>query len=77
MYKDDTSSVTSKVPGGSNGNLLSLLIKSVVSRMYDGRKVANSCKNQATNYEMFPVGALFEDTIGLPGLPGLCILGRR
>ena len=33
MYNDDTSSVTSKVPGGGNGSLLSLLIKSVVSRI--------------------------------------------
>ena len=77
MYKDDTSGVPSKVSGGSNGNLLSLLIKSVVPQTYDGREVGNGCKNQSTNREMFYVGALFEDTIGLPGLPGLCILGRR
>ena len=77
VYNDDTSSVTSKVPGGSTSSLLSLLIKSEVSQMYDGSEDANGCKNQSTNREMFSVGALFEDTIGLPGLPGLCILGRR
>ena len=33
VYKEETSSVTSKVPGGSGGNLLSLLRKSVVSRI--------------------------------------------
>ena len=77
MFRDDTSSVTSKVPCGSNGNLLSLIIKSVVSRTCGGREVVNGCKNQSTNVEVFSVGALFEDTIVLPGLPGLCILGRR
>ena len=26
---------------------------------------------------MFSVGELQEDTVGLPGMPGLCNLGRR
>ena len=72
MYKNDTSSVTIKVPGGSNGNFLSLLIKAVVSPMYDGRAVVKSCRNQSTNREMFFVRALFKATINLPELPGLC-----
>ena len=45
--------------------------------MYDGREVVKGSKNQSTNHEMFFVMALFEDTIGLPGLPDLSILGRR
>ena len=28
-------------------------------------------------YKLGSVGALFDDTIGLPGLPGLCISGNR
>ena len=77
MYKEVTSSVTSKVSGGSKGSLRSLFKKSVVSRMFDGSEVANGCRNQSTNHEMFSVGALLEDTVDLPGLPGLCILGKR
>ena len=77
VYKNDTSIVTSKVPGGSSGNLVSLVIKSVVSRMCGGREIANSCKNQSANRGKFFVKPLFEDTISLPGLPGLCILGMR
>ena len=71
MYKEETSNVTIKVPGGSDGNLLSLFKKSVVSRIYDGSEVASGCKKQSTKREIFSVGAPFEDTIGLPGLPGL------
>ena len=33
-------------------------------------------KKQSTNREMFSVGALLDDTIGLPGLPDLCIFGK-
>ena len=49
----------------------------VVSRLWVGREVANGCKNQSTNREIFSVGALLDDRIGLPGLPGLCVLGKR
>ena len=35
VYKEVTSSVTNKVPGGSGGNLRSLLKQSVVFRIYD------------------------------------------
>ena len=42
--------------------------------MNDGSELAQGCKKQSTKREMFSVGAPFEDTIGLPGLPGLWIL---
>ena len=45
-----------------------------MSGIYDGREVANAHKNQSTNCEMFSVGTLFNETISLPGLPGLCML---
>ena len=77
VYKEVTSSVTNRVPGGSGSNLLSLFKKSVVSRMNDGSEVAQGCRKQSTKREMFSVGAPFEDTIGLPGLPGLWIFGKR
>ena len=65
VYKEETSRVTIKVPGGGGGNLLSLFIKSVVSCMYDGREIASGWRKQSTKREMFSVGAQFEDTIGL------------
>ena len=71
MYKEETSNVIIKVPGGSGGNLLSLFKKSVVPRIYDGSEVANGCKKQSTKREIFSVRAPFEGTIGLPGLPDL------
>ena len=71
MYKEETSNVIIKVPGGSGGSLLTLFKKSVFSRIYDESKVASGCKKQSTKREIFSVGAPFEDTIGLPGLPGL------
>ena len=77
VYKEDTSSVTIKVPGGSGGNILSLFMKSVVSQIYDGREVTSGYRKQSTKREMFFVRAPFEGTIGVLGLPGLWILGRR
>ena len=71
VYKEEMSNLTIKVPGGSGGSLLSLLKKSAVSRIYDGSERASGCKKQCTKLKIFSVGAPFEDTIGLPGLPGL------
>ena len=53
VYKEVTSSVTNRVSGGSGGNLLSLLKKTVVSWMNDGGEVAQGCKKQSTKCEMF------------------------
>ena len=79
VYREETSSVTSKVPRGTSGtcSILCLFVKSVVFQMQDGREVANGYKNQSTNGEMFSIRALLEDMMGLPGLPGLCIFGKR
>ena len=75
--REKTSSMTNRVPRGSTSNLLSLLIKTVVSRMYDGREVANGCKNQSTNLKMFSTGAILDDIMGLSEWTGLWILGTR
>ena len=71
MYKEETSSVTIKVPGGSGSSLLSLFKKSGVSQIYDGNDVTSGCKKQSTKHEIFSIGAPFKNTVGLPGLPGL------
>ena len=64
VYKEEMSSVTIKVPGGSGSSLLGLFNKSVVSRIYDGSEIMSGCKKQSTKREIFSVGAPFEDTIG-------------
>ena len=65
MYKEETSSVTSKVSGGSSGSILSLFNKSVVPRIYDGSEVASGCTKQSTKCEILSVYAPFEDTVGV------------
>ena len=71
VYSKVTSSVTKRVPDGKVGNLLSLLIKSVVSQMYNRGVETQRCKKQSTKHKILSVRAPFEDTIGLPGFPGL------
>ena len=71
VYKEEMSSITINIPGGTDGSLLSLFKKSLVSRIYDGSEIASGCNKQSTKHEIFFAGAPFEDTIGLPGLPGL------
>ena len=55
-----TSSVTSKVPGGSDANLLSLFKKSVVSWIYDGSELAWGCEKQSIKREIFFVEVPFK-----------------
>ena len=48
-----TSSVIRRVPDGSVGSLLSLLIKSVVFVIYEGRVEMRGCRKQSTKCVIF------------------------
>ena len=78
-YSEEMSRVTRRHPGGNVhvGNPCNLFLKSVVSRMWNGNCVTQGCRKKLTELEMFSVGTPFEDTMGLPGFPGLCILDSR
>ena len=76
MYREETSRVTRRDPGGNVGNLCNLFMMSVVSQMLDG-SCAHKIAKKSTKFEIFSVAAPLEYTMGLPGLPGLCILGSR
>ena len=71
VYSDTTSSITNKVPDGSDGSSRSLLMECVVSRMKDGRRDTHTLRKLSTKREMFSVGVLFKDTVGVPGHVGL------
>ena len=60
VYSEETSRVNRRQPGGSPGNLRNLLMKSVVSRIYDGSWETLGRRKKLAKREMFSAGAPFE-----------------
>ena len=74
VYSAETSRVISRQPKGNQGNPLSLFIKSVLSRTYDGSWSTLNSKKWSVKREIFSVGAPFEAMMGLPRFQGLYII---
>lgn len=78
VYRDFTSIVAKIVLGGNGVGILNMVCKKwLVSLMYDGSCVHSCLRYESMNDESLSVGESHPDMIGLPGLFGLCILGKR
>ena len=67
VYRDVTSSVTNRVPGGILPSVDIFCRKSVVSLMYDFVVLTRGWRKWSTNCDILSVGQPFADRIGLPG----------
>ena len=56
VYSEETSRVSKIQPDGSQGNLCNLLMKSVVSRIYDGSWITLGSRKKSAKGEIFSVG---------------------
>ena len=79
VYREQTSKVTNKVLLGRFETFLSLFKKSVVSwiKLFTSWAYSYGFKWNSTYCEIFSVRVSLLETIGRPGLLGLCILRRR
>ena len=77
-YKEETSAVTRRDPLGSEGTFRSLLMKSLVSLIYEGSDAARGCRKLVAYAEKLSVGESHPEIMGLGGggKVGLWILGR-
>ena len=75
-YRDDTSRVTEKSFSGSCPRCSSLLRKCAVSVMNECVVCTKGLRWWSTNCEIRLKGWLLLETMGRPGLPVLCILGK-
>ena len=76
VYRERTSNVTNRLPGGTLTTDLHFNRNSVVSLIYDGVFATSGLRIKSTDWDIFSVGAPHDETIGLLGIPSLRIMGR-